>query len=241
MKFSQSGAVADYPTGWSKDVAICRDNYFKGVLIIGDRCLDTLDLVVLRKRHLLISVLDRMIYLHVGTKNLGANYNGGYDCNGGRGKREVPQSTADLLSTTKKSFPQAKIVLSSVIIRVDITWKALYAFNKQLAVLGTCFESPSEVSAVDIIQEAKCVYSWSERGFTAIGKGVAPSGTDNGIAHVNIRSSFLKSTTNKKSDFSFLPPTKQAAKQHFYGTYRQVRKWLENQTAPSKVELGTRN
>jgi len=81
-----------------------------------------------------------VIYLLVGTNNLKRGYRGGPGYNGGHGKREALHDMADLLYTAKTQFPHSKVFLNSVLIRRDITYKALYDFNFQLELMSYNFD-----------------------------------------------------------------------------------------------------
>jgi hypothetical protein len=80
-----------------------------------------------------------VIHFHVGTNNLRMGYRGGPGYNGGHGKREALHDMADLLFTVKSNFPNSKIYLNSILIRSDITYKALYDFNEQLELMCNNF------------------------------------------------------------------------------------------------------
>ncbi|KAG8315187.1 hypothetical protein J6590_076360 [Homalodisca vitripennis] len=69
------------------------------------------------------------------TNNLKRGYRGGPGYNGGHGKREALHAMADLLFTARTRFPQAKVVLNSVLIRRDLTYKTLFDFNEQLELM----------------------------------------------------------------------------------------------------------
>ncbi|KAG8291608.1 hypothetical protein J6590_056064 [Homalodisca vitripennis] len=80
-----------------------------------------------------------VIHIHVGTNNLRRGYRGGPGYNGGHGKREALHDMADLLFTTKKNFPNSKVFVNSIIIRSDISYKALHDFNVQLDLMCNNF------------------------------------------------------------------------------------------------------
>ncbi|KAG8329682.1 hypothetical protein J6590_081221 [Homalodisca vitripennis] len=80
-----------------------------------------------------------VIYFHVGTNNLKRWYNGGAGYNGGHGKREALYDMADLLFTTKTHFPNTMIFVNSILVRSDITYRALFDFNDQLDVMCNNF------------------------------------------------------------------------------------------------------
>ncbi|KAG8330181.1 SUMO1 sentrin specific peptidase 8 [Homalodisca vitripennis] len=80
-----------------------------------------------------------VIYFHVGTNNLKRWYNGGAGYNGGHGKREALHDMADLLFTTKTHFPNTMVVVNSILVRSDITYRALFDFNDQLDVMCNNF------------------------------------------------------------------------------------------------------
>jgi len=86
-----------------------------------------------------VGVSLSVIYFHVGTNNLMRGYRGGPGYNGGHGKREALHDMADLLYTAKTQFPHSKIFLNSVLIRRDLTYKALYDFNCQLELMSYNF------------------------------------------------------------------------------------------------------
>lgn len=73
-----------------------------------------------------------VIYIHVGTNNLKRGYKGSAGYNGGHGKREALNEMADLLFTVKTYFPNAMVFVNSVIIRSDLSYKALFDYNEQL-------------------------------------------------------------------------------------------------------------
>jgi len=81
-----------------------------------------------------------VILFHVGANNLKKGYRGGPGYNGGHGKKEALHSMADLLYTAKTKFKNSKIVLNSVLIRQDITYKALFDFNSQLELMCNNFD-----------------------------------------------------------------------------------------------------
>lgn len=90
------------------------------------------------------------IYVHVGCNNLRRGYRGGPGYNGGHGKREALHAMADLLYAAKRSFPEAKIFLSSVLVRRDISYKALHSFNTQLELMCNNF-------SVEFVEANSCV------------------------------------------------------------------------------------
>ncbi|KAG8268998.1 hypothetical protein J6590_011609 [Homalodisca vitripennis] len=67
-------------------------------------------------------------------------YRGGPGYNGGHGKREALHNMAQLLYTARTQFPDAKIVLNSVLPRRDIGYKALNDFNSQLELMCGNFD-----------------------------------------------------------------------------------------------------
>ncbi|KAG8278821.1 hypothetical protein J6590_011221 [Homalodisca vitripennis] len=73
----------------------------------------------------------RFFVTRAGTRG----YRGGPGYNGGHGKREALHAMADLLFTARTRFPQAKVVLNSVLIRLDLTYKSLFDFNEQLELM----------------------------------------------------------------------------------------------------------
>lgn len=73
-----------------------------------------------------------VIYIHVGTNDLKRGYRGKAGYNGGDGKKQALHAMADLLFTTKNHFPNALVFLNSILIRSDISYKALFHFNEQL-------------------------------------------------------------------------------------------------------------
>ncbi|KAG8303304.1 hypothetical protein J6590_013572 [Homalodisca vitripennis] len=82
-----------------------------------------------------VGVEFNLIYIHVGTNNLRRGYNGGPGYNGGQGKREALHSMAGLLYTVRTRFPSANVVLNSILIRGDLSYKALNNFNLQLELM----------------------------------------------------------------------------------------------------------
>ncbi|KAG8319444.1 hypothetical protein J6590_091809, partial [Homalodisca vitripennis] len=110
---------------------------FKDVLLLGDSFL----------RHTSRNCMNRGAYVEccpggriLDTKKrlltyLDRGYRGGPGYNGGHGKREALHAMADLLFTARTRFPQAKVVLNSVLIRRNITYKALFDFNEQLELM----------------------------------------------------------------------------------------------------------
>ncbi|KAG8285117.1 hypothetical protein J6590_087296 [Homalodisca vitripennis] len=101
---------------------------FKDVLLLGDSLL----------RHTSRNCMNRGAYVECcpgGTNNLKRGYRGGPGYNGGHGKRGALHAMADLLFTASTRFPQAKVVLNSVLIRRDLTYKALFDFNEQLELM----------------------------------------------------------------------------------------------------------
>ncbi|KAG8324661.1 hypothetical protein J6590_086979 [Homalodisca vitripennis] len=87
-----------------------------------------------------VGVSLSVIYLHVGCNNLRRGYRGGPGYNGGHGKREALHNMAQLLYTARTQFPDAKIVLNSVLPRRDIGYKALNDFNSQLELMCGNFD-----------------------------------------------------------------------------------------------------
>ncbi|KAG8289445.1 hypothetical protein J6590_104278 [Homalodisca vitripennis] len=85
------------------------------------------------------SAQPEIIYLLVGTNNLGRGYNGGPGYDGGWGKREALHSMADLLSTAKRTFPNSVIIVNSVLTRKDISQRALFYYNDQLMLMCNNF------------------------------------------------------------------------------------------------------
>ncbi|KAG8246259.1 hypothetical protein J6590_088339 [Homalodisca vitripennis] len=81
----------------------------------------------------------KVVFIHVGTKDLCKNYNGGEGYNGGWGKRAVLHTMADLLNVARHSFPNSLIMLSGVLLRNDISALAIANFNKQLALMCNNF------------------------------------------------------------------------------------------------------
>lgn len=141
---------------------------FKSVLLIGDShvrhsskdCADRGAFVecipggkILDVRNRLLSYLGvsiDVIYIHVGCNNLRKGYRGGPGYNGGHGKREALHAMADLLYTTKTNFPDAKVYLSSVLVRRDISYGALHSFNTQLELMCNNFN-------VELVEANSCV------------------------------------------------------------------------------------
>jgi len=111
---------------------------FKGVMV---ECCPGGKIIDIKNRLLqYVGVNLSVIYFHVGTNNLKRGYRGGPGYNGGHGKREALHDMADLLYTAKTQFPQSKVFLNSILIRRDITYKALYDFNFQLELMSYNFD-----------------------------------------------------------------------------------------------------
>ncbi|KAG8272390.1 hypothetical protein J6590_041685 [Homalodisca vitripennis] len=81
-----------------------------------------------------------VIYFHVGTNNLRMWYRGRAGYNGGHGKREVLHDLADLLFTTKTHFPNTMVFVNSLLIRSDLTYRALFDFNEQVKLICNNFD-----------------------------------------------------------------------------------------------------
>lgn len=134
----------------SKESVGTRDNT---VLIIGDSLVRQASLNCVYKGALLeccpgariVHIKERLlnyvnqdlsiIHFHVGTNNLRKGYRGGPGYDGGHGKKQVLHSMADLLFTTKTHFPNSKVFVNSILIRSDISYKALFDFNSQLEIM----------------------------------------------------------------------------------------------------------
>lgn len=141
---------------------------FKSVLLIGDshvryssrqcvnkgcflECCPGGKILDIKNRILsFIGVSLSVIYIHVGCNNLQKGYRGGPGYNGGHGKREVLHSMADLLYTVRVNFPGARVFLNSVLVRRDISYKALYDFNYQLDLMCNNF-------GVEFVEANSCV------------------------------------------------------------------------------------
>lgn len=87
-----------------------------------------------------VDVSLSVIYFHVGCNDLRKGYRGGPGYNGGHGKRKILHDMADLLYTARTRFPQAKVILNSVLVRRDIGYRALYDFNEQLEFMCNNFD-----------------------------------------------------------------------------------------------------
>ncbi|KAG8261643.1 hypothetical protein J6590_068183 [Homalodisca vitripennis] len=81
-----------------------------------------------------------VIYFHVGTNNLKMWYRGRAGYNGGHGKREVLHDLANLLFTTKTHFPNTMVFVNSLLVRSDLTYRALFDFNEQVKLMCNNFD-----------------------------------------------------------------------------------------------------
>ncbi|KAG8318382.1 hypothetical protein J6590_006698 [Homalodisca vitripennis] len=153
-------------------------SYFRHVLLIGDSHLrhSSMECVSLGaylecclegkisdiKTRLLgyVGLSLSVIYIHVGAYNLRKDYRGGPGYNGGDGKRKVLHEMADLLYTVRTSFPNSKAFLDSVLVRRDISDRALSHFNDQLYLMCNNF-------GVEFVEANNCV---SRRDLTEDGE-----------------------------------------------------------------------
>ncbi|KAG8257212.1 hypothetical protein J6590_054801 [Homalodisca vitripennis] len=81
----------------------------------------------------------KCIFFHVGTNDLVNGYNGGPGYNGGWGKRAALHSMADLLSVTRRSYPDTRVVVGGILPRRDINPYALSSLNDQLSLMCSNF------------------------------------------------------------------------------------------------------
>ncbi|KAG8251589.1 hypothetical protein J6590_076019 [Homalodisca vitripennis] len=86
-----------------------------------------------------VQVKPKCIFFHVGTNDLVNGYNGGPGYSGGWGKRAVLHSMADLLSVTRRSFPDTRVVVGGILPRRDINPYALSSLNDQLSLMCSNF------------------------------------------------------------------------------------------------------
>lgn len=123
------------------------------------------------------SVQPKVVYLLVGTNNLVNSYNGGQGYDGGWGKRAVLHSMAELLSTAKKTFPDSRILLNSILVRCDIRKHALLSFNEQLYLMCNNFnvEFVDVSNVIKIHQLARDGRHLSRSGNTLLGEVIHQS------------------------------------------------------------------
>lgn len=112
-----------------------------------------------------------VIYIHVGCNNLRRGFKGGPGYNGGHGKREALHDMAELLFTARTKFPEATVVLNSVLTRRDIGYGALYNFNSQLELMCNNFgvrfvEANTCVTKSDLVRDG---VHFNRRGVSRLG------------------------------------------------------------------------
>jgi hypothetical protein len=144
-----------------------------------------------------VGVRLSVIYFHVGCNNLKRGYRGGPGYNGGHGKRGALHCMADLLYSAKTQFPNAKVFLNSILVRRDISYKALFDFNVQLELMcnnfNVCFvEANCCVGRSDLSRDG---VHFSRRGVSRLGSLFVdvitealrppPSDLDPGAGHVS--------------------------------------------------------
>ncbi|KAG8253564.1 SUMO1 sentrin specific peptidase 8 [Homalodisca vitripennis] len=150
-----------------------------------------------------VQVQPPVIYIHVGTNDVAMGYNGGAGYDGGCGKKEVLHRMAELLYTCKTEFPNAKIILNSILRRRDINDIALDYLNEQLFLMCNNFN-------VEFIDLYNCI----RRHHLAIdGRHLNRSGNFE-LGHIML-STLLKSTSKRSLSDSVAPILSSNALQPF--------------------------